>query len=55
MTHRDSGRSKGLAFVKFDDKESMDKAIANNKIEHMGRWLVIEEAAAFGTYGAAGG
>jgi len=33
----------------------LDKAVANNKIEHMGRWLIIEPAAAFGTYGTAGG
>jgi RNA recognition motif-containing protein len=42
MTHRDSGRSKGLAFIKFNTEEDMNKAIENNKIEHMGRWLVIE-------------
>ncbi len=44
LTDKFSGRSKGLAFVKFNSEEEMNKAIANNKIDHMGRWLIIEQA-----------
>ncbi len=42
LTDRNTGRSKGLAFVKFNDQESLDLALQNNKTEHMGRWLNIE-------------
>jgi RNA recognition motif-containing protein len=44
LTDRNTGRSKGLAFVKFNDQESLDLALQNNKTEHMGRWLNIEQA-----------
>ena len=44
LTDRNTGRSKGMAFVKFHDKESLDLALQNNKTEHMGRWLNIEQA-----------
>lgn len=37
MTWKDSGRSKGFAFVKFDNEEMMNKALAYKNIEHMGR------------------
>lgn len=39
-----NGRSKGLAFVKLADKKTLDKVLALNKQEHMGRWLNIEES-----------
>lgn len=42
LTDRNTGRSKGLAFVKFHDQEGLDLALQNNKSEHMGRWLNIE-------------
>jgi nucleolin len=38
------GRSKGLAFVKFNDEDSLNTAIAKNNSDHMGRYLVIEKA-----------
>jgi cold-inducible RNA-binding protein len=44
LTDRNTGRSKGMAFVKFHDQESLDLALQNNKTEHMGRWLNIEQA-----------
>jgi hypothetical protein len=53
LTDKFSGRSKGLAFVKFDDEEEMNKAIANNKCDHMGRYLIIEQAYAQGSDPAA--
>jgi len=42
VTRRD-GKSIGLAFVKFSNKSSFDKAIALNGSMHMGRNLKIEE------------
>ena len=43
LTDRDTGRSKGLAFVKFESAEDVDKAVASNRCEHMGRYLNIEK------------
>ncbi|MFO0131813.1 MAG: hypothetical protein ACK52J_04925 [bacterium] len=39
---RDTGRSRGMGFVKVNDVESLNKALANNGAEHMGRYLRIE-------------
>jgi nucleolin len=39
------GRSKGVAFVRFSNNESLQKAIAKNGVEFGGRTLVIEAAA----------
>jgi len=39
---RNTNRSKGLAFVKLNDEESLNKALENNRCEHMGRYLNIE-------------
>ena len=44
LTDRNTGRSKGLCFVKFHDSKNLELALANNKCEHMGRWLNIEKA-----------
>lgn len=46
LMDRETGRSKGLAFVKFATQADMDKAIANNRCEHMGRYLNIEQSQA---------
>jgi nucleolin len=40
-----NGRSKGVAFVRFNNNESLQKAIAKNGVEVGGRTLVIEAAA----------
>lgn len=45
ITDRDTGRSKGFAFVEFSTKEEADAAIeALNGKEHEGRALVVNEA-----------
>jgi RNA recognition motif-containing protein len=44
LTDRNTGNSKGLCFVKFYDEQGLDLAVANNRCEHMGRWLNIEKA-----------
>lgn len=42
---RDSGRSRGFGFVKFDDDAQADKAVAElNEKELDGRPLVVREA-----------
>lgn len=42
---RDSGRSRGFGFVKFDDDAQADKAVAElNEKEFDGRPLVVREA-----------
>jgi len=38
------GRSKGIAFVKFDNKGSLDKAIAKNGQDFGGRDIVVQAA-----------
>jgi nucleolin len=40
-----NGRSKGVAFVRFNNNESLQKAIAKNGVEVGGRTLIIEAAA----------
>jgi len=44
LTDRNTGRSKGMCFVKLASQDSLDKAVANNRCEHMGRYLNIEQA-----------
>ncbi|BDA40979.1 Squamous cell carcinoma antigen recognized by T-cells 3 [Coccomyxa sp. Obi] len=36
------GRAKGLAYVEFPDKDSLEKAVAKNGVEFQGRMLSIE-------------
>jgi nucleolin len=44
VTDRTTGRSRGLAFVKVPSKDDLDKALAQNRCEHMGRYLIIEQS-----------
>jgi RNA recognition motif-containing protein len=44
LTDRNTGRSKGMCFIKLHDNKGIEDAVANNKTEHMGRWLNIEKA-----------
>ena len=44
LMDRNTNRSKGLAFVKLNDLSSLNKALENNRCEHMGRYLNIEQA-----------
>ncbi len=44
LKDRDSGRSKGIAFVRFGDEESLNSAVALSGSEHMGRQLYIEKS-----------
>jgi len=39
------GRSKGIAFVKFNDAQTLQKALAKNGADLGGRPLVVEAAA----------
>lgn len=41
---RPDGKSKGSAFIKFSSKNSFNKALELNGMEHMGRTLKIEQA-----------
>ena len=41
---RFSGRSKGFAFVRFENSESAEKALELNEQEFMGRKLMVSEA-----------
>ena len=41
---RPDGKSKGTAFIKFSSKNSFNKALELNGMEHMGRTLKVEEA-----------
>jgi RNA recognition motif-containing protein len=41
LTDRDTGRSKGMAFVKFTNEAEMNKAIDNTRCEMMGRYLNV--------------
>jgi len=45
LLHGRGGRSKGVAFVRFSNNESLQKAIAKNGVEFGGRTIVIEAAA----------
>lgn len=38
------GNSKGIAFIKFSSKNSFNRALELNGMEHMGRTLKIEES-----------
>jgi len=40
------GRSKGIAFVRFNDEATLNNALEYNGSEHMGRYLVIEKTKA---------
>jgi RNA recognition motif-containing protein len=42
LKDRNTNRSKGLCFVKLTDLSSLNKALENNRCEHMGRYLNIE-------------
>ncbi len=44
ITDRDTGRSKGFAFVTFAAREGLDAAIAKNNTELDGRSLRINQA-----------
>lgn len=44
ITDRETGRSKGFAFVSFSTKEGLDAAIAKNNGELDGRSLRINQA-----------
>lgn len=37
------GRSKGIAFVRFNDEESIANAVNQSGAEHMGRNITIEK------------
>lgn len=39
-----NGRSKGIAFVKVGNRTDLEKVLALHKMEHMGRWLNVEES-----------
>jgi nucleolin len=41
---RPDGKSKGLAFVKFSRRSSLNKAFELNGIEHLGRNIKVEES-----------
>merc|ERR1719454_1875674 len=45
MPLNDEGACKGIAFIKFTDKDSMDKAIAYNETDYGGRTIYVVPAA----------
>lgn len=45
MPLNDEGSCKGIAFIKFTDKESMDKAVAYNETDYGGRTIFVVPAA----------
>jgi cold-inducible RNA-binding protein len=44
ITDRDTGRSKGFAFVTFESGESLDAALEKNNVELQGRSIRVNKA-----------
>merc|ERR1712039_846439 len=45
MPLNDEGSCRGIAFIKYSDKEGMDKAIAFNETDYGGRTISVTDAA----------
>jgi len=45
ISDRETGNSRGLAFIKCGTRKDFNLILAKNQCEHMGRWLNIMESA----------